>query len=81
MRAARPRPIPLPRWSDRRGWSGGDPKRLYAYVDRLTGQVHVRPGGAKWASLIGNAEVRPATRAEAERGWQNPLNPGWKVVE
>jgi hypothetical protein len=77
----------LPRYDARRGWIGGDTRTLYAFTDRRTGKVYaVRPGGgsgrhATVADVGGSeADVRIATRAEAERLWQSPLHAGWKVA-
>ena len=76
--------VSLPRWSDTKGWKGGDSRRLYAFVDNLTGRVTVHHGnaGLRHSSVpVGpNATVRPATRLEAEQHWQSPLHAGWKVV-
>lgn len=76
--------VSLPRWSDTKGWKGGDSRRLYAFIDNLTGRVTVHPGnaGLRHSSVpVGpNATVRPATRLEAERHWQSPLHDGWRVV-
>lgn len=71
--------IPLPRYTEKNGWSGGDRHRLYAFTDTRTGYVVVRPGGSFHTEYLGPADVRPATRAEAELHWQNPLSSGWKV--
>jgi hypothetical protein len=72
----------LPRWDDRHGWRGGDSRTLYAFTDRRTGKLYaVRPGGRTIADAGGpEADVRLATRAEAERLWQSPLHAGWRVV-
>jgi len=82
--AALSKRVKLPRWDDRRGWTGGDSRTLYAFTDRLTGRLYaVRPGGGRRIADAGgpNADVRLATRAEAERLWQSPLHAGWKVVD
>jgi hypothetical protein len=71
----------LPTWNDKRGWAGGDSHRLYAFVDKLTGDVVVRPGGRDIGGSGPNATVRLATRVEGEARWQKPLHPGWKVEE
>lgn len=72
--------IKAPRWSDRKGWVGGDPRRLYAFTCKHTGAVEVKPGNA--GTAVGpHCDVRPATRAEAERRWQRPLHRDWKVAE
>lgn len=73
----------MPRYNGRtRKWGGGDRATLYAYTDTRTGQVFVRPCYALGA-MAGppDGQVRVATRAEAESGWQNPLHSGWKVVD
>lgn len=76
--------IPLPKWSDKHGWKGGDSHRLFTFTDRRTGRKVVRPGnrGLRFGdtSVGDHATVRPATRAEAEALWQSPLHTGWKVV-
>ena len=79
--------IPLPRWTDKHGWKGGDSHRLFTFTDKLTGHMTVHPGnsGLRPPYLripVGpNATVRSATRAEAEALWQSPLHAGWKVAE
>lgn len=78
------RKAPLPQYSERRGWVGGDSRALYAFTDKRTGTVHVHPGGGKGKKLlrgVGGPEqrVRLATRAEAQKHWQDPLHAGWKV--
>lgn len=65
-------------------WSGGDKNTLYAFTDKNTGKTFVRPGGGSRASSMMNgigpeAEVRVATKDEAEAHWQNPLHSGWKT--
>lgn len=70
----------LPRWNGRKGWVGGDSRTLYAFTDRLNGEVVVHPGGYPQTHVGPNADVRLATRAEAERLWQSPLHSGWKVA-
>lgn len=78
----RSNPARLPRWDSRKGWIGGDTRTLYAFTDRRTGRVVVMPGpGTRFGSTaVGDfADVRPATRDEAERLWQSPLHSGWKV--
>ena len=75
----------LPRYTERQGWIGGDSRTLYAFTDRRTGKVGVYPGGGgsnkKLLMHVGpEADVRVATRAEAEELWQNPLK-GWNVSE
>lgn len=73
-----------PTYDERRGWIGGDSKTLYAFTDKRTGSVTVRPGGGPrkpGLHRIGpEATVRIATRAEAEAHWQDPLHPGWVVA-
>lgn len=78
--AARRRMDPLPRWDGKRGWHGGDGRRLYAFEDRRTGLMKVAPGD-QCDHIGSHCTVRPATRSEAVAEWQNPLNPGWKVEE
>jgi hypothetical protein len=76
----------VPRYDDRRGWTGGDSKTLYTFTDRRTGTVGVHPGGGgagkkllmHWGPEV---DVRVATRAEAEEHWQRPLHAGWRVLE
>ena len=70
----------MPKYTEGRGWTGGEKDRLYHLTDKRTGQ--------KWVKDIGNmrgtgpeVEVRHATRAEAEEMHQKPLHPGWKVSE
>lgn len=70
----------LPRWSDRKGWIGGNSKTLYTYIDNVTDRIAVAPGGHAHVQVGPNAEVRMATRAEAEMLWQSPLHGGWKVA-
>ena len=75
----------LPRYTERQGWIGGDSRTLYAFTDRRTGKVGVYPGGGgsnkKLLMHVGpEADVRIATRAEAEDLWQSPLK-GWNVSE
>ena len=75
----------LPRYTERQGWIGGDSRTLYAFTDRRTGKVGVYPGGGgstkKLLMRVGpEADVRVATRAEAEEHWQSPLHVGWKVA-
>ena len=74
----------LPRYTERQGWIGGDSRTLYAFTDRRTGKVGVYPGGGgskkKLLMHVGpEADVRVATRAEAEELWQSPLSSGWNV--
>lgn len=75
----------LPRYTEQHGWTGGDSRTLYAFTDRRTGKVGVYPGGgSSKAKLLMHwgpeADVRIATRSEAEEHWQNPLHVGWKVA-
>ena len=74
----------LPRYDERRGWVGGDSRTLYAFTDRRTGSVSVYPGGGVGKKLVMHvgpeADVRLATRSEAESSWQRPLHVGWKVA-
>lgn len=76
----RHRSIPLPRWTDKHGWRGGDSRTLYAFTDQRTGETLVRPVYAYHGTGPPVVTVRPATRNEAERLWQSPLHSGWKVV-
>lgn len=71
----------LPTYDERKGWTGGDSRTLYAFTDRRTGGVTILPGpGAQGITAIGpEVTVRVATRAEAEEGWQSPLHRGWTV--
>lgn len=70
----------LPKYSDKRGWYGGDEYALYCFEDNRTGRIKVSP--VYCAGGIGpEVSVRVATREEAEKYWQNPLNPSWKVTE
>jgi len=71
---------PSPKYSERRGWTGGDSRTLYAIEDQRTGRVVVRPGG-ELAGIGSEAVVRIATRAEAEEHWQGQLHAGWHVAE
>jgi hypothetical protein len=70
----------LPRWNESKGWIGGDSHTLYAFTDRLTGKISVQHGGYPQTHVGPNATVRVATRAEAEREWQKPLSPAWKIA-
>lgn len=73
----------LPTWDENKGWVGGAPGVVYAFVCRLTLNACVYPardiGGARMNPPSGpNADVRIATRAEADAaGWVR----GWKVAE
>jgi hypothetical protein len=76
----------LPRYTEQHGWTGGDSRTLYAFTDRRTGKVGVHPGGgSSKAKLLMHwgpeADVRIATRSEAEDLWQRPLHVGWNVAE
>ena len=75
----RTRPIPLPRYNDKRGWLGGDPKRLYTFIDERTGHITVRPGRWPGGGIGPAVTVRPATRSEAQENWQTNSQ-GWKVI-
>lgn len=68
----------LPRFSDKKGWHGGSKNTLFAFTDQRTGHMVVRPvyDVKGWRPA---ADVRLATRAEAEKHWQSPLHSGWKV--
>ena len=72
------RSVPLPRYSDKRGWYGGAKKTLFTFVDKRTGSVTVRPVHDT-RSIGPEVTVRVATRAEAEKHWQYTLHSGWKV--
>jgi hypothetical protein len=68
------------------GWTGGDERTLYAFVDSYPGArtITVRPGGGdspKPICRLEHCSVRVATRAEAELHWQRPLEAGWTVDE
>ena len=69
----------MPRWSDKRGWTGGAPDALYCFTCKWTGNKTVRPGGSGSTGIGPECTVRQATRVEAEEHWQKPLSPGWKV--
>ena len=78
--------IPLPKYTERHGWRGGDSHRLFTFIDRATGRKRVLPGNAglrhsPMPAMGPGLDVRPATRAEALAMWQNPLHAGWKVVD
>lgn len=77
-----PEMIVLPHYDTRQSvWRGGDSHRLYAFTDKRTGHVFIRPGDARAVTGIGpEVTVRPARRAEAA-AWQSPLHSGWKVEE
>jgi len=70
----------LPRWNPKKGWVGGNSKTLYTFTDNITDSIAVAPGGYPHVHVGPNAEVRMATRAEAEMLWQSPLQAGWKVA-
>lgn len=74
-----PKGTRLPKYSDRRGWRGGDSHTLYTFEDKRTGQLSVRPGGGV-RDIGGEVHVRVATRAEAKKHWQEDLHPGWKIA-
>lgn len=74
------RPRRMPKYSERKGWHGGDKHAIYAFVDKRTHNVRACPVYA--AGGVGpEVTVRMATRAEAEEQWQRPLHAGWKVEE
>lgn len=77
--------VSLPRYDERRGWVGGDSKTLYTFTAHRTGAVGVYPGGGAGKKLLMHwgpeADVRLATRPEAEEHWQSPLHAGWNVQE
>lgn len=70
----------LPRWNSKKGWIGGDTRTLYAYTDKRTNRVTVRPGpGTRFGdTAVGDhATVRVATRAEVDASdWPK----GWKTL-
>ncbi len=84
------RPAALPRWSDKRGWHGGDHRTLYwfswarpYYAGAPDGggmAEQVYPGGHSGIAADRHASVRVATRDEATRLWQDPLHVGWNVT-
>lgn len=73
----------MPKYNAKKGvWIGGDSRMLYTFSDPDTGRWMVRPGAGptgKITDVGGRALVRVATKAEAEREWQNPLHAGWTV--
>lgn len=72
----------LPTWNEKdTEWQGGDTRTLFAFVDERTGSVEVRPGQQFHRGVGPACAVRLATRAEAEAGWQYPLNPRWNVAD
>lgn len=78
--------VSLPRYDEKRGWTGGDSRTLYMFTDRRTGTRDVHPGGGGAGKKLlmhwgPEADVRVATRSEAETHWQNPLHAGWNVDE
>lgn len=85
-KSAAPKKITLPHYTEKLGWHGGDSRTLYAFTDRRTGTIGVYPGGggSKQKLLMHwgpEADVRIATRSEAEQLWQSPLHAGWKVQD
>lgn len=71
--------VKMPRYSEARGWHGGDDRALYAFVGRATGAIIVAP--IYCGRYVGpDCDVRLATRSEAEKHWQMPLHGGWKVA-
>ena len=66
--------IPLPKYTERHGWRGGDSHRRV-----LPGNAGLRH--SPMPAMGPGLDVRPATRAEALAMWQNPLHAGWKVVD
>lgn len=66
------------RFDSRRGWVGLDGRTLYAFTDKRTSSVVVRPGN-QTGGIGPEVDVRVATRAEAEKHWQSPLHAGWKT--
>jgi hypothetical protein len=84
VKTASRKKVTLPRYDDRRGrWIGGDSRTLYTFTGRHTKGVGVYPGGGASKHLLMNwgpeADVRVATREEAEAHWQKPLHAGWKT--
>lgn len=81
----------LPAWDmELRCWEGGSTHTLYAFTDKRTGRVTVRPGTETpdgthyFEGLRGigpEVSVRVASRREAEAQWQFPLSPGWHVID
>ncbi len=65
-------------YSARHGWRGADTRTLYTITDTLTGRMIVRPGG-ELRGIGEDAQIRIATRSEAEEHWQRPLHAGWTV--
>jgi len=69
----------LPRYSEKRGWHGGAKKVLFTLTDpNVPSWMAVRPA-QNMRSMGPGVHIRVATRAEAEKHWQHPLHPGWKV--
>lgn len=64
------------KYSETKGWTGGDSRTLYTVTDLRTGQQTVRPG---WnLERVGPVvDIRIATQAEADAaGWPR----GWTVA-
>lgn len=80
-----PRKQTLPYYDHAAGrWHGGDSRTLYAFRDKRTHHVTVRPGGRGRTHFSGigpECEVNVATHDEAEANFQSPLHHGWKVRE
>lgn len=72
--------VAMPQYSEAKGWTGGDPKRLYHITDTRTGQWHVKPV-EDMRGVGPDVGMRHATREEAEKQWQKPLHAGWKVAD
>lgn len=67
------------KYTDAKGWTGGDSRTLYAITDNTTGLVLVRPGHGL-AGIGPEVVITVATKEQAEEHWQNPLHSGWKVA-
>jgi hypothetical protein len=77
------KPVSLPRWSEKRGWHGGDRRTLYLFsLPRPDGVIasNVYPGDRLPEAADHRSSVRVATRAEAEEMYQDPLHVGWNVA-
>lgn len=78
------RPASLPKWSEKRGWHGGDRHTLYLFSwPRSDGVIlsNVYPGDRIPEAADHRSVVRVATRAEAEEMYQDPLHGGWTVED
>lgn len=65
-------------YSEKRGWAGFEPRRIYVIIDRRTGVTKARPGD-QLSGIGPEVIIRPASKEEAEKHWQNPLHGGWIV--